>query len=1248
MTFLNARKYLLIFENINPTSCCSKRPIVLALMKRCGLINGGGKCFYSHGSGTARGVLIGFSRAFAGIAKIDHLFSDLKGRIVIVKVEIPQVIEFLVVNIYAPNEDDVGFFEDLTREIHKCEVYSKILGGDFNVPLNPDIDQDSATTSHHKSRTYLNELIVEEELWDIWRTRNLDSVMYTWRRYHPVLTQSRLDYFLVSKDIASCTTDVGSVPGYRTDHSSIFITISTITDCRGRGLWKINNDLLKDHEFITSVNTVLDQTLDEFCNCNPAIKWELVKIRVSEFAIDYANKKAAQRKELTSTLKAKIHQLTNDIAINKNQNSIDQLEQCSIELEEINRKKAQSVIFRSKARWVEDGERNSKYFFNLEKANFRHKTVHQLITEDNIVTSNVDEILLECKKFYGNLYRLKNSTSFSLINNYGKTVSNEDNIALSRTLSVEEIGNALKTFKDNKSPGCDGLTAEVYKIFWPKIKQTLFEYYRYCIDQGFLSISARRGVLTLIPKKDKNLLELNNWRPLTMLNMDYKIFSKVLALRLQPILPKIISEHQTGFMQGRNIMDNIRKTIEIVSYVRQRQWQKIIFSLDFHKCFDSCKVSALLGSLRFFGIAEDYIDLVAILFSHFQLTVQNNGNISEWFDQQVGCRQGCCYSPLAFLVLAETLSLHLTNNPRIQGINIEEFRQLISQFADDTDLFLDYEIETIQEVTNTLNTMESQLGLKINPSKSVIYRLGALHNTENMLHSDLNVPWTNNPFTVLGITIAETITERVELNLVPLIEKTRSVLKVWAQRSLTLMGRVLICTTLIESLFVYKFSVIEMASLDYYHKLQSLITEFVWKSGRSRLSNKTLCAPKFQGGLRLPNIHLKHKALLLQWIYHVESRPFFKMRMYESLVPEIGTYIWYVNISPADVKKIIPNRSFWRDIAVIWAEYHFHYPDTAAQVLKQSLWLNSHIRVEGKLKWSNTAIQAEVKFVSDIWTPNGFLSYVQFVNKYPNAGLSWLEYYQMCDAIPLGWRTLLKRNPNSVNAPHDIDKFVNSKNGAKTFYTALVENECNLGKQLATWNRRYSWGITLEVFHKKISAINSCTILTQLRDFQYRLLTNLLVFNCHLFAWKIKPTDTCSFCKKAPENTKHFLTECEVTQNFWKEVEHLCTENGLAVENVLTKYNIVFGWANKPNHIINLIIVLGKQYLYSSRCMGKLPCIKQFKVKLKTMYDVEWYIAKKNNKLNKHYRKWTPLNIGTKSNYATEADLQSYIDNHFV
>ena len=119
--------------------------------------------------------------------------------------------------------------------------------------------------------------------------------------------------------------------------------------------------------------------------------------------------------------------------------------------------------------------------------------------------------------------------------------------------------------QNNRSPGEDGIPIELYRTFWEDIKPFLIRSYRYSMDSGSLTITQKRGIISLLPK-NKDPLLLKNWRPLTLLNVDYKIFAKLIASRLKAILKFIIHTDQSGFTKGRFIGQNIVTLLDIIEY----------------------------------------------------------------------------------------------------------------------------------------------------------------------------------------------------------------------------------------------------------------------------------------------------------------------------------------------------------------------------------------------------------------------------------------------------------------------------------------------------------------------------------------------------------------------------------------------------------------------------------------------------------------------------------------------------------
>ena len=282
-----------------------------------------------------------------------------------------------------------------------------------------------------------------------------------------------------------------------------------------------------------------------------------------------------------------------------------------------NQKKTEGIIFRAKLQWVEQGEKNTKYFLNLEKQNYNLKYIKKLITNETTALIKPNEILEEERRFYRNLYstRLPNNQELDqgspiLLNGQNDNIPKLNDIEkqlCDASLKIEEIAKALKQLKNDKSPGSDGLTTNFYKFFWTDISLFLFDSFKYSFKHKLLSDDQRRGILNLIPKPNKDLRYLKNWRPVSVLNTDYKILTKALSNRLQPLLSKLISSDQVGYIKDRQIADNIRIIDDIMSYTHLKHLPGYILLVDFEKAFDSVEWSFLYKTLKAFNFGTCFI-----------------------------------------------------------------------------------------------------------------------------------------------------------------------------------------------------------------------------------------------------------------------------------------------------------------------------------------------------------------------------------------------------------------------------------------------------------------------------------------------------------------------------------------------------------------------------------------------------------------------------------------------------------------
>ena len=276
-------------------------------------------------------------------------------------------------------------------------------------------------------------------------------------------------------------------------------------------------------------------------------------------------------------------------------------------------------------------------------------------------------------------------------------LSFESRNELEGELTEKEILAALKKMKNNKSPGTDGFTSEIFKFFYNDIKVFIKRALNEGYNEGKLSISQRQGLITYIPKGDKPKQFLKFWRPITLLNVIYKIASACIAERIKTTLTELISEDQTGFINGRYIGENTRLIYDILHITDELDIPGLLLIVDFEKAFDSISWKFINYTLTFLNFGDSIKRWINVFYNDIQSCVIQNGFLSDPFNVRRGCRQGDPLSPYIFLLCAEILSRQFKANKDIKGIEIAGTEYLLSQFADDTTILLDGSEKSLNE-----------------------------------------------------------------------------------------------------------------------------------------------------------------------------------------------------------------------------------------------------------------------------------------------------------------------------------------------------------------------------------------------------------------------------------------------------------------------------------------------------------------------------------------------------------------------
>ena len=262
-----------------------------------------------------------------------------------------------------------------------------------------------------------------------------------------------------------------------------------------------------------------------------------------------------------------------------------------------------------------------------------------------------------------------------------------------------------------------------------------------------MSNSQRQAVITLIEKKGKDRTLIENWRPISLVNADAKIISKVIANRIKDILPSIIHHNQTGYVKERYIGETVRSIFDIMDLTDKENMPGLLIFIDFEKAFDSLEWNFLYNCLDVFNFGPNFKRWIKTFYANIKSCVVNNGLCSDYFELTRGVRQGDPLSPYLFLLAVETLAIAIRANEEIKGIVINQEETKLLQYPYDTTAVL-ADLELAQKLFQLLDKFKELSGLKVNSSKTERMWIASLKNSES---KPLGIKWPTEPIKALGV-----------------------------------------------------------------------------------------------------------------------------------------------------------------------------------------------------------------------------------------------------------------------------------------------------------------------------------------------------------------------------------------------------------------------------------------------------------------------------------------------------------------
>ena len=600
---------------------------------------------------------------------------------------------------------------------------------------------------------------------------------------------------------------------------------------------------------------------------------------------------------------------------------------------------------------------------------------------------------------------------------------------------------------------------------------------------------------------------------------------------MKHVLCNIISCEQTGFLKGRYIGENVRLVLDMIDYCNYSEEQAALIFLDFEKAFDSIAHSFIDNVLYHFNFGSSFRKWVNVLYSNASSCVINNGNYTNFFPVLRGVRQGCPLSPYLFILCTEIFCLHIKHSNNIKGITIKGKEVKISQFADDTVLFIDGSYESVTNVQVALSNFENISGLVINYDKSLLFPIGSLRENTFQLLQNSSFVTSNGPIKYLGISFTHRKDDFFKLNYLPKLSRLKNVLNLWSMRDLTPIGKITIIKSFALSQLVYLFTVLPNPPNYFMVELQRTLYNFIWSSKNHKVKHLSLINDYEGGGLRMLHIESFINSLKCSWVRRYCSTDTSTWKIFFDLALRQygGIFLFNCNMSPSDFSNM--ENVFIKNVCEAWFKYSFMSPTDHFD--NQIFLNNSFIKIENNVFFSREIVNANAYHVRNLFTITGVIKDFISYTEYNIRSLPFTVYHGLISALPLHWKHFIKNNgleditpnPNEIK----IAVFKVNMSNSKNIYSSLRNNVAETPTCVYKWKRDFSDDLNFtRIFLLPFKALRN----SKIQYFPFRFLHRILGINSFLFRIGLTDSPRCSFCADCEETLSHLFWDCSIINKF--------------------------------------------------------------------------------------------------------------------
>ncbi|GJW16081.1 RNA-directed DNA polymerase, eukaryota, reverse transcriptase zinc-binding domain protein [Tanacetum coccineum] len=326
---------------------------------------------------------------------------------------------------------------------------------------------------------------------------------------------------------------------------------------------------------------------------------------------------------------------------------------------------------------------------------------------------------------------------------------------LESEVSLEEIKEVVWDCGSDKSPRPDGFSFGFIKRYWNMMKNDIFAAISEFSNNGDIPIGCNASFITLIPKIESPLV-VNDFRPISLIGILYKIIAKIISCRIALIIDDIVDPVQSAFIKNRQILDGPMILNEVVHTLKRKKKKAMIFKVDITKAYDTLSWDYLISVIRFMGFGNKCVRWIKACLESARSFVLVNGSPTMEFQLERGHRQGDPLAPFLFILAMEGFHIAMEDGIEAKkyiGINIGDVCLSHLIYADDVIVLGEWSQFNLVNILDIFNCFYLASGLQISVMKSKLYGIGATETELNHLAGLAGCKGEKLPFLYLGLPI---------------------------------------------------------------------------------------------------------------------------------------------------------------------------------------------------------------------------------------------------------------------------------------------------------------------------------------------------------------------------------------------------------------------------------------------------------------------------------------------------------------